>query len=502
MKQTDLYDLIIRAKQKDKQAIIKLYREFCDQVYFYCFKILGGQSEAAFAVYEIFARLFENIDKIDAAEDFYLELNSIMVKVCKAEPGTTFNMISEEELFADSLNSKDAAQTINKIDSLPEMQKRIVILFYYEKLTSVQISEIEGISESEVLEALHKAEAAAGDGQNHIIANALSDSAAASIIPENVNRWIIEKLTSDGRIQGKPVSLKIRVWHLLVALLVVIVAACIFFGCRAQTVPTEAGDSYMTVSLSDFPDEIREQTVYFSTGFYANIDLKVTPELAYIRTAGGHGYYRDNWLNPAGETMEICWYGDNTNILCLFNKAKEPIAYIYGFSPENSKPEDYPKKLRLHTGFEIDCKTVMNKAVSDTENMMQNAYMLDEDDICIRYSTRNEAFVFDINYDSVPFTKDEVTRDKIVYTDISQSEAEESFAYILSQYWLDEGKLMGEEPYDNKDRGLNILGYGEYCTDNDESFYDKILVAVYNGDRLIAAGCLDASKLDIPDYEN
>ena len=258
----------------------------------------------------------------------------------------------------------------------------------------------------------------------------------------------------------------------------------------------------MTVSLSDFPDEIRGQTAYYSTGFYQNLDLKVTPELAYIRTAGGYGYYEDNWLEPVEETMEICWYGNNTNILCLFNRAKEPIAYIYGFSPRDSKPEDYPKKLKLHTGFEIDCKTVMDKAVSDTEEMMKDIYTLDEDDICIRYSEANEAYIFDINYDSVPFTKDEVTGDKIMYTDASLSEAEEVFVFVLSKYWLGDGKLMGEEPYNNKGRGLNILGYGEYSVYNDEKFYDKIFVAVYSGDRLIAAGSLDASKMDIPDYEN
>ena len=111
-------------------------------------------------------------------------------------------------------------------------------------------------------------------------------------------------------------------------------------------------------------------------------------------------------------------------------------------------------------------------------------------------------YVFDINYDSVPFTKDEVTRDKILYTDLPLSKAEESFTFVLSQYWLGEGRLMGEETYNRKDRGLNMLGYGQYYVLNRENFYDKILVAVYNGEKLIAAGCLDAEKLDIPDYEN
>ncbi len=516
MNQTDLYDLIVRAKQKDKEAIVKLYREFCDRVYFYCFKILGEQSEAAMAVYEIFAGLFENIDKTGSAEDFYTELNSIMVRVCKTGPGMAFDMLSEEGMFAEAaagynLNNADVAQTISRIDSLPEIQKRIVILFYYEKLTSEQISEIEGISEGEVLEELDRAGAAVCGGQNHIIADALSDSAVISCVPENINRWITEKLTADAALHEnhmcsrlkKPVFLKIRVWHLLIVLPAVIaVAVCIFIGCRMESVPTEAGDCYMTVSLADFPDEIREQTAYFETGFYQNVDLKVTPELAYIRTAGGYGYYEENWLNPAGETMEICWYDNNTNILCLFNRVKEPIAYIYGFSQGGSKPEDYPKELKLHTGFEIDCKAVMDKAVSDTEDMMKDIYTLDEDDICIRYSEDNAAYVFDINYDSVPFTKDEVTGDKIMYTDASQSEAEEAFVFVLSKYWLGDGKLMGEEIYDNKGRGLNILGCGEYYVNNDENFYDRIFVAVYSGDSLIAAGSLDASKMDIPDYEN
>ncbi len=516
MNQTDLHVLIGRAKQKDKEAIIKLYREFCDRVYFYCFKILGEQSKAALAVYEIFAGLFENIDKTGSAEDFYTELNSIMVKVCKTGPDTAFDILSEESLFAEAaagyeLNSTDVAQTISKIDSLPETQKRIVILFYYEKLTSEQIAEIEGISESEVLEELDRAGAAVCSGQNHIIADALSGSAVISRVPENINRWITEKLTADAMRHEKPICsrlkkpvfLKIRVRHLLIVVLAAIAAVvymCV--GCRAQTVPAEAGDSYMTVSLADFPDEIREQTAYFSTGFYQNLNLKVTPELAYIRTAGGYGYYEDNWLNPVEETMEICWYDNNTNVLCLFNRAKEPIAYIYGFSPGGSKPEDYPDKLKLHTGFEIDCKAVMNKAVSDTGDMMKDIYILDEENMCIRYSEANEAYILDINYDSVPFTEDEVTGNKIMYTDASVSEAEEAFVFVLSKYWLGDGKLMGEEIYNNKGRGLNMLGYGEYCVNNDENFYDRIFVAVYSGEGLIAAGCLDALKMDIPDYEN
>ena len=82
------------------------------------------------------------------------------------------------------------------------------------------------------------------------------------------------------------------------------------------------------------------------------------------------------------------------------------------------------------------------------------------------------------------------------------SEAKEAFAFVLAQYWLGEGRLMGEETYNIKDRGLNIIGYGEYYTHTREEFYDKIFVAVYSGEKLIAAGCLDAEKLNIPDYEN
>ena len=84
MNKISLYNLIVRAKQKDREAIIKLYRASCDKVYFYCFKILGEPTNAAAAVYEIFFRLFKDIDKIDSAEEYNMELNSIMVQICKA----------------------------------------------------------------------------------------------------------------------------------------------------------------------------------------------------------------------------------------------------------------------------------------------------------------------------------------------------------------------------------------------------------------------------------
>ena len=515
MNQAGLYNLIVRAKHKDKEAIIELYRNSCNKVYFYCFKILGEPSKAASAVYEIFFRLFKNIDRIDNEEDYYIELNSIMVKVCKAGPDNAFDLLIEEEAFASEagceLKNADIAQLIEKIDSLPERQKRIVILFHYEKLTPEQISEIEGVSEDAVLDELNKATAAVCAGQNRMITNILENSAAISHIPETVNSWITEKLT-DAAGSGeknicsrlkKPVFLKVRVWHLIAILCALaVIVVCLCMGHKEQTVPVEAGDYYMTISMADFPDEIREQAAFYSTGFYDSKDFDVTPEMAYIRTAGGYGYYEDNWLDPIEENIEICWYGNNTNVLCLFDKAKDPIAYLYGFSPRDTDPDDYPKELKVHTGFKIDGKAVMDKAVSDTENMMKNIYTLDEDDVCIRYSETNEAYVFDINYDSVPFTEDEVTRDKILYTDASMSEAKEAFAFVLAQYWLGEGRLMGEETYNIKDRGLNIIGYGEYYTHTREEFYDKIFVAVYSGEKLIAAGCLDAEKLNIPDYEN
>ncbi len=515
MNKISLYNLIVRAKQKDREAIIKLYRVSCDKVYFYCFKILGEPANAAAAVYEIFFRLFKDIDKIDSAEDYNMELNSIMVQICKAGPDKTFDLSIEEDIFAAEAGyepkNSDIEQLIEKIDSLPERQKRIAILFHYEKLTPEQISEIEGISEDAVQDELNKLAEAICAGQNRTITTALENSAAISYIPEIANKWIIEKLTDAAGSGGKniysrlkkPVFLKVRVWHLIAAVLIlVVILLCVCLGHKAQTVPTEAGDCYMTISMADFPEEIREQAAFYSTGFYDNADFEVTPEMAYIRTAGGYRYYEDNWLDPIEENIEICWYGNNTNVLCLFNKDKDPIAYLYGFAEDDTDPETYPKELEVHTGFKIDGKAVMDKAVSDAENMMKNIYTLDEDDICIRYSEANEAYVFDINYDSVPFTKDEVTRDKILYTDLPLSEAKESFAFVLSQYWLGEGRLMGEEPYNKKDRGLNKLGYGQYYVLNRENFYDKILVAVYSGEKLIAAGCLDAEKMDIPDYEN
>lgn len=515
MTHTELNDLIIRARQNDKQAIIQLYRESCDRVYFYCCKTLKTPSEAAAAVYEIFSKLFKSIDKTDSPEAYYMELNSIMVQVCKSGPDKAFDLSNEEALLAKEtaaeLNSGDTEQIIQKIDSLPERQKRIAILFHYENLTAEQIAEIEGITENEVQDELnHAAEAICGS-QNTDVANALSISAGATCLLENIRGAIIENITKDMEFKPetiysklkKPVFLKLKLWHVLIALLVI--AAAVVYICieaKTQTVPTEAGDYYMTVSMADFSDEIRQQAVYYSTGFYDRLDIKVTPEMAYLRTAGGYTYYEDNWLSPIEEQLDICWYGNNTNILCLFDKDKAPIAYIYGFSPNSDNPEDYPKELKVHTGFEVDCKAVMDKAVSDTEEMMKDIYVLDEEDICCSFSEANDAYIFDINYDSVPFTRDEVDRDKILYTDVGLDKASEAFTLVLAQYWLEEGKIWGEETYDLKDRGLNIIGYGEYYCKNKEQEYDHIFVAIFDKDKPIAAGYLDTAKMNIPDYEN
>ncbi len=502
MNQAEMHDLIVRAKQKDKEAIVKLYRGSCDRVYFYCFKTLGEPLKAAAAVYEIFSLLFRNIDKIDGMEDLYMEIDCIMVKVCKKGPDKAFSLPLEENEAAYELNNGNNVDIAGKIDYLPENQKRITLLYHYEKLSMEQIAEIEGISIEEVSEELDRAGAAICDDRSEI-GNALEIGAGMHCIPESINRQIISKLTGQNcSFLTKPLFLKVRVWHLAVLLLVAVIVVGICIGCKAQTVPTKAGDSYMIVKMADFPDEIREQISYYATGFYNDADFKVTPEMAYIRTVGGYNYYNDNWLDPAREEMEICWYGNNTNILSLFDEDKELIAYIYGYAPSEVKPEDYPEKLKLHTGFEIDGEAVISEAVSNTKSMIENAYILDEDDVYCRYSDADDAYVFDINFDSVPFAASEVTGDKIQYTDIETGKAREMFVYSLSQYWLGEGKTMGEEVYNYKDRGLNIVGYGEYNTLDEEEHYDKVFIAVYGGETIIAVGYLDADKLDIPDYVN
>lgn len=171
--------ILKRCKQNEKDAFAELFKFYQNYLFKLCFSYVHNEQEALDMLQEIYIKLYRNISKYDDKYPFHPWIRRVAVNTCLNEkrkntlsciPLDNGNDISLEEQLA---SVDDTEQEIEKhemtlivkkhIDSLPEKQRMVVILRYYEDLSYEEISELMKIPLGTVKTDLYRAKNALKD---------------------------------------------------------------------------------------------------------------------------------------------------------------------------------------------------------------------------------------------------------------------------------------------------------------------------------------------------
>jgi RNA polymerase sigma-70 factor (ECF subfamily) len=151
--------ILQRCKKNDKNAFAELFKFYQNYLFKICFSYVQNEQTALDMLQEIYIKLYKNISKYDEKYPFHPWIRQVAVNTClnekrKAVP-LSISLSNEDEGFAleDQLAAEedtqkevekhDMARIIKQhINSLPEKQRMVIILRYYEDLSYEEISDL------------------------------------------------------------------------------------------------------------------------------------------------------------------------------------------------------------------------------------------------------------------------------------------------------------------------------------------------------------------------
>lgn len=151
--------ILQKCKQNDKNAFAELFKFYQNYLYKVCFSYVQNNQQALDLMQEIYIKLYKNIGKYDEKYPFHPWLRRVAVNTCINETRKTSPVLIplssddegldvEEQLAAEEDTEREAerhdmARIIKQhINCLPEKQRMVIMLRYYEDLSYDEIAEL------------------------------------------------------------------------------------------------------------------------------------------------------------------------------------------------------------------------------------------------------------------------------------------------------------------------------------------------------------------------
>jgi RNA polymerase sigma-70 factor (ECF subfamily) len=155
--------LLTRIAQKDQSALSALYDRYAKIVYAIAFRSLHSVEESEEVVLDVFAQVWRIAERYDVQKGrvdtwlFTLARSRILDRLRKLQrtnPSTTCSLDAAPilpkadniDLFEEVLISERRSRVITAMQKLPEEQRLVIELTYYQGLTQNQIAQATGVS--------------------------------------------------------------------------------------------------------------------------------------------------------------------------------------------------------------------------------------------------------------------------------------------------------------------------------------------------------------------
>ena len=172
MNDTDL-SLVERLKRREEEAFQELVETYRQRVYFIALRVVRDEDQAADVAQEVFVKVYRSIDKFQGRSSLYTWIYRIAVNLAinRSKRDRFKRMVSLSDLPRprssktpsplEDLEEKELRERIDKaIRSLPEKQRAVFILKYFEKMTHQEIARImdcsEGTAKANYFHAIRK----------------------------------------------------------------------------------------------------------------------------------------------------------------------------------------------------------------------------------------------------------------------------------------------------------------------------------------------------------
>jgi RNA polymerase sigma factor, sigma-70 family len=169
MKNQEIVKLVTRMQAGDSSAFEELYNQTNRLVFYYCYKHIGDAQHAEDAVQEVYLKIFTRINDLKEPLAFNKWLSLFMADVTSKYyqkkskiHEVKFDQIPEtvpedddRYLPAELLENSESRNDIrDAVDSLPEKQREVVLMHYYQELSVNEICNVTGRSRNAVLNNL------------------------------------------------------------------------------------------------------------------------------------------------------------------------------------------------------------------------------------------------------------------------------------------------------------------------------------------------------------
>lgn len=170
--QINISELVRQAQNGDRGACSKLYKLTFRSSYYLALRILGNESDAAEIVEKSYRRAFSSVTSLKNPESFEAWIKHITaaksIDLLKQKNQLVFNGQADlpspkiedgDEFLPKGLEkSANAGKAINKIiDSLPDCQRAVAVLHYYNEMPVSYIAQMFGCTENDVRTELYSA---------------------------------------------------------------------------------------------------------------------------------------------------------------------------------------------------------------------------------------------------------------------------------------------------------------------------------------------------------
>jgi len=185
-------ELVEKARQQDGAAAEELYTLLSKSLYYYALRMLNNSEDAMDALQETWISFYSNIHNIKKADATVAYLKRTMHNHCLKILRKGGNFVSyedsddldleygygEQEDFLPEgfvLNRERDQKLSELVSRLPEAQRSVVILHYYDQLSAREIADILSVAEAAVYNRLSRARGAMRQWCNELLESEVSE---------------------------------------------------------------------------------------------------------------------------------------------------------------------------------------------------------------------------------------------------------------------------------------------------------------------------------------
>lgn len=154
-----LKEQVAQAKAGDKSALLELVMARERELYGLSYVYLRNEQDASDALQDMIVILFTRIHTLKKEEAFYSWTKQILVRCCltKLRSNKRWTSIPEGHEETTVLNADTGMDLLDAIHQLPDRQRDVILLYYYDDRSFEEIAEILQCPVGTVKSRLHQA---------------------------------------------------------------------------------------------------------------------------------------------------------------------------------------------------------------------------------------------------------------------------------------------------------------------------------------------------------